>query len=276
MQRTAPLAGPLCTHSSLAADLRSIGVNHNSILLVHSSLSALGFVCGGAEIVVRALLEVLRDNITDTQGTLVVPTQSGDNSNPASWQHPPVPSAWWPMICASMPPYDPRTTRTRSMGVIAETVRTWPGAVRSAHPQTSFAAIGPQAREIMDGHTLDCMLGERSPLAKLEERDAKVLLLGVGWDVCTAFHLAEYRIKVPAIENNSFAVMTKKGREWMTVRDVSVNGDDFGEMGESFESEGFVLRGRVGGADARLFLLGDAVRYAESWLPLHRPSITKS
>lgn len=271
MQKTLPSAGPLCTRSSLASDLRSLGVASSSILLVHSSLSSLGFVCGGAEAVVLALLEVLGE-----KGTLVVPTHSSDNSDPTLWQHPPVPSEWWSEIRASMPAYNQRTTRTRLMGAISETVRTWPGVLRSAHPQTSFAAIGPQASGIVDGHALDCLLGGRSPLARLEERDAKVLLLGVGWDVCTAFHLAEYRSPSPTMENNSFAVMTNEGREWKTVGDVAVNGDDFGEMGESFEKVGPVLRGRVGRAAAKLFSVADAVRYAESWLPLHRPHKTNT
>lgn len=267
-----PLAsGPLCTRSSLAADFRSLGINAGSILLVHSSLSKLGFVCGGPEAVILALLDLL-----GLDGTLVVPSHSGANGAPASWTNPPVPSEWWPTICASLPAYDPRTTRTRSVGVVAETVRTWPGAVRSAHPQTSFAALGRQAREIVDGHALDCMLGERSPLARLEERGSKVLLLGVGWNVCTAFHLAEYRSHNTAIEENAFAVMTEKGREWMTIQDISISGEKFGEMGENFESEGSVVRGKIGGADAKLLSLADAVRYAESWVPLNRPRKTES
>jgi aminoglycoside 3-N-acetyltransferase len=266
-----PLAsGPLCTHFSLAADFRSLGINPGTILLVHSSLKKLGFVCGGAEAVIFALLDVLGPD-----GTLVVPSCTGENSDPAFWTNPPVPPEWWPAIRASYPAYDPRTTRIRrAIGVVPETVRTWPGAVRSAHPQTSFAAIGPQAHAILDGHALDCMLGERSPLARLEESGAKVLLLGVGWSVCTAFHLAEYRGKNPPMEENAFAVMTEKGREWMTVQEVSTSGEKFGEMGESFESKGSVVRGKVGGADVRMFSLADAVRYAESWLPVHRPSKT--
>ena len=263
-----PLAsGPLCTRASLAADFRSVGISPGCILLVHSSLSRLGFVCGGAEAVILALLDTL-----GPEGTLVVPTFSGENSDPAFWSNPPVPSEWWPEIRASYPAYDPRTTRTRSVGVIPETMRTWPGVVRSAHPQTSFAAIGRQARAILDGHALDCMLGEQSPLARLEEHGANVLLLGVGWSICTAFHLAEHRTPDPPLEHNAFAYMTEDGRKWVTLPEVvAINGDKFGEMGESFESQGLVVLGKVGGANVKLFRLGDAVKYAESWLPVHRP-----
>lgn len=266
-----PPRGPLCTRSSLAADFRLLGIKSGWTLLVHSSLSSLGFVCGGTEAVVLALLDVLGE-----RGTLVVPTHSSDNSNPGIWQSPPVPSEWWPVIRESTPAFDPRTTRTRLMGTIPETVRTWPEAVRSAHPQTSFAAVGPHGNEIVNGHAVDCLLGEHSPLARLEEMGAKVLLLGVGWDVCTAFHLAEYRVPNPPMEEISFAVKTEEGREWKTVQDVAVNSDDFEELGDGLEKNGSVIRGRVGGADARLFSLVDAVKYAEKWLPSHRPHKSES
>ncbi|NKE63060.1 AAC(3) family N-acetyltransferase [Lentzea sp. PSKA42] len=256
--------GPLCTRESIATELGQAGLRPGDTVLVHSSLSSLGWVCGGAEAVVLALLDALGDD-----GTLVVPAHSGDNSDPALWQHPPVPEAWWDDIRASMPHYDPRTTRTSGVGVIPEVVRTWPGAVRSAHPQTSFAAIGPRAAEVVAGHDLDCQLGERSPLARLEELGARVLLLGAGFGSCTAFHLAEYRIRAPEADN-AFAITTPRGRRWTTVRDIALDSDDFEELGAAFAEERPVRYGRVGAAVTRLFSLADAVAYAEVWLAARR------
>jgi aminoglycoside 3-N-acetyltransferase len=210
--------------------------------------------------VVRGLLDTLGPD-----GTLVVPTQSGDLSDPAHWANPPVPEDWWETIRTAMPAYDPLVTPTRGIGVLPETVRTWPGALRSAHPQTSFAALGPRAAEVTEGHAPDCRLGEHSPLARLEALDARVLLLGAGYDTCTSFHLAEYRIPAPRV---------KVGRPgpagWEVVTEVSIDSDRFDELGHDFERDRPVVRGKVGAADVRLFPVADAVAYAERWLAVHR------
>ncbi|MBK3627765.1 AAC(3) family N-acetyltransferase [Streptomyces sp. MBT49] len=253
--------GPLVTRDSLTAELYALGVVPGEILLVHSSLSSLGWVCGGPVTVVRGLLDALGPD-----GTLVVPTQSGDLSDPALWSNPPVPAQWWDRIRATMPVYDPRTTPALGVGVVPETVRTWPGAVRSAHPQTSFAALGARAAELTEGHAPDCRLGERSPLARLEKAGARVLLLGTGYDTCTSFHLAEYRIPAPLVE------VGRPGPDgtWEVMTEVSIDSDRFDELGHDFERDRDVVRGRVGAADARLFTVAEAVAYAERWLPLHR------
>ncbi|GGT10008.1 aminoglycoside N(3)-acetyltransferase [Streptomyces griseoviridis] len=253
--------GPLVTRGALAAGLRALGVRDGETLLVHSSLRSLGWVCGGAVAVVQGLLDALGPD-----GTLVVPTQTADLSDPALWQDPPVPEEWWPTIRNAMPPYDPATTPSRGVGVVPETVRTWPGALRSAHPQTSFAAVGPRAAEVVSGHAADCRLGERSPLATLERTGARVLLLGAGYGSCTAFHLAEYRIPSSLVE-----VGRPGPYGWERVTEVSITSDRFDELGHDFERDRPVVRGTVGAADARLFPVADAVAYAERWLALHRP-----
>ena len=258
---TPPPTGPLVTRDTVSAQLLSLGVRPGETLLVHSSLSSLGWVCGGAVAVVQGLLDALGPD-----GTLVVPAQSSDLSDPALWSNPPVPEEWWPAIRAQMPSYDPLVTPTRGVGVLPETVRTWPGARRSAHPQTSFGALGPRAAEITEGHATDCRLGERSPLARLELLDARVLLLGAGYDACTAFHLAEYRIPSPLVE-----VGRPAAGGWEKVTEVSITSERFDELGSDFERDRPVVRGKVGAADTRLFPVADAVAYAERWLALHRP-----
>lgn len=260
---------PLCTRQSLANDLRTLGIKEGEIILLHSSLSSLGWVSGGAETVVHALLDTLSGT-----GTLVVPSHTGDNSDPGTWQSPAVPEEWHAKIRDTMPGYDARTTRTFRMGAIVETVRTWPGAARSAHPQTSFAAVGCKAAELVADHSVGCRFGEESPIARLEAANARILLLGVGFQRCTAFHLAECRVSTTQ-EDVSFAVCTPHGREWMTVQDTAHSDDKFDQLGLDFGRDRPVIQGIVGGASARLFSLPSAVDYAQSWLPKHRSGMPK-
>ncbi|MDQ1286693.1 MAG: aminoglycoside 3-N-acetyltransferase [Actinomycetota bacterium] len=246
------------THESIAADLRSLGLEAGRTVLVHASLRSLGWVCGGALAVVQALLDVL-----GPEGTLVVPTFTSDNRDPSRWKDPVVPEEWWPTIRERLPAFDPALTPGHRMGAISEQVRSWPRALRSTHPHTSFAALGPLASEIVSGHELTCHLGERSPLARLEDADALVLLLGVGWERCTCFHLAEYRQPSPPVRQYEGAVLGPRGREWVTFEDVDLDDSDFARLGAAFEASAPVATGTVGAAASKLFAIRLAVTFAD-------------
>jgi aminoglycoside 3-N-acetyltransferase len=255
------------TRAELAEDLRALGVRVGDLLLVHSSVKALGWIPGGPVAVAQAL----RDAVGDT-GTLVVPTQTATNTDPAGWGHPPVPQSWWPVIRDHTPGFDPALTPGEHMGRVTEVVRTWPGALRSSHPQTSFAALGLLAAEVVAVHDLDSQCGERSPLAPLERLGARILILGATFGDCTAFHLAEYRVPgAAAMTTHGAAVLTADGgRAWVTFEDLDVDEDDFDEIGEHLVSTGVVSTGRVGEADCHLVDLATAVDTARRWMAEHR------
>ncbi len=255
------------TIDSIVRDLRALGVAQGSVLLVHSSLSSMGWVCGHAHAVIVALQEALGPS-----GTLVMPTQSAHLSEPSHWQSPPVPSSWWPVIRTAMPPYDERMTPTRGMGVIPECFRNQDGAVRSRHPQVSFAARGAKAWEIVSDHAYDYALGEQSPLARMYDLDASVLLLGVDHDRNTSLHLAEYRAEYPGkMKVQSAAPVTIEGeRVWRTLADINIRSDDFKKLGEAMRKARLINVGMVAQAQAQLFSQRAAVDFAIEWIESHR------
>ncbi len=237
------------TRSSLTADLRAAGIMPGETVMVHSALSALGWVAGDSATVVAALLDAVAPG-----GTLVMPAQSGHLSDPAQWRAPPVPADWIDAIRAEMPVYDAETTPTRGMGRIAEHFRTWPGTRRSAHPNCSFTANGPDAEAILAAHRLESPVGEGSPLTRLYECDATILMLGVDFDSCTMLHLAEVRAWPDRPEKTEGAPVLIDGvRHWVTYQAPPTGESDHFIALEPLLREAGLLRVvKVGSAEAKL------------------------
>ena len=260
----------LATVESLQADFKALGVKKGMVLIVHSSLSAIGWVCGGAVAVIIALQEVLGET-----GTLVMPTHSTDLSDPSQWENPPVPESWWQTIRETMPAYDPDLTPTRSMGKIAETFRKQKGVLRSAHPQSSFCACGPQASYIINDHSLAYGMGENSPLARIYDLGGFVLLLGVDYSSNTSIHLAEYRADFLSkrVVQEGAPISQAGSRVWTTFEDIDVNASDFDRIGKDFlrsDAGKVVQHGKVGIANCQLMPQPAVVDFAVDWLGKNR------
>jgi len=257
------------TPRTLTQDLRSLGVADGMTLLVHTSMSALGWVAGGSQAVIEALIAAVGDD-----GTLVMPAHSTGLSEPSQWRNPPVPESWWPIIRDETPAFDADLTPTRMMGVIAEGFRTYPEVRRSSHPQVSFAARGPNAGIVVADHSFDRPLGDRSPLGRLYDLDGYILLLGVGHVNNTALHLAEYRADYPGKEwvTQGAPVKIDGERRWVTFEDLEGDSDDFEAIGGAFGAAGFERRGQVGSGEGRLMNVRKLVDFAADWMTSHRKS----
>lgn len=251
----------------IVGDLRTLGVALDDRLFVHTSLSRLGFVPGGAQAVVEALIESVGPN-----GLIAMPTFSAHLSDPRNWRKPPIPQTWHEETRAAMPAYDPQKLPTRAMGVINECFRSWPGALRSAHPHDSFTAWGAGAADIVAPHELAHAMDELSPLGRLYDADAKVLLLGPSFGNCTSFHLAECRSgKLPPRIFTGAPMIVDGERQWVPFTAPDFQGDDFEDLGSAFEKATHsVSAGKVGEATCGLFRMCAAVDFAVEWLQRHR------
>jgi aminoglycoside 3-N-acetyltransferase len=255
--------------TDIAQDLRALGLEAGRTLLLNASLRVMGSVAGGAATVVQAVRDVL-----GPAGTLVVPTTTAENSDTSRAYLASVAGLTPAQARAhrdGMPPFDRATTPATGAGRIAEEIRTTQGAIRSAHPQSSFAAVGPLARSLMRGHRIDCHLGEESPLGKLYVAGAWVLLLGVGFSSCTPLHLAEYKyLPSPPLRTYRCVVRYRGRRLWRAYRDVVLDDSDFEVIGEVLDKNMDMHRGYIGNAESRLMPVRPVVDFATNWMYEHR------
>lgn len=229
--------------------------------MVHSSLSSIGYVIGGAQTVVGALIDVL-----GPRGTLVMPSFSPEVSDPANWDDGSFTGEALSIARDNIPTFNAAVTPT-SMGAIAETFRTWPGVVRSAHPQVSVTARGPLAEKIVAPHEFAWGQGAGSPFERLYDLDAMLLLLGVGFNRATFLHFSESRVPHGRRKTRRIPIDHQGERTWISVPDV---GDDlntyFPRIGEEFVNTGCASIGLIGQAPSTLASSRALVEFAANFL----------
>lgn len=216
--------------------LREMGLIEGDIVLVHSSLSSFGYVEGGADAVIDALLESV-----GPLGTVMVPTLTG--SEKLSATNPPV--------------FYPSSTPCWT-GRIPETFRKRQGAVRSRHPTHSVAAIGAMAEYLTRGHercATPCGVG--SPYVKLAEMGGYILFMGVTLECNTTFHTVEELANVPYHMQPDWVeakIVDDNGTVEVTRIRLHLYGParDFEKMEPILLSEGIMKKGMIGDSTLRL------------------------
>ncbi len=249
----------LITQHSLASQLTALGVSPGDGVFVHASMRAIGPVVGGPRAVILALRAAVGED-----GLIAMPGFSTDAYWP-EWLDPSTLSqAERAEVEAGAPGFDVATSPTVGMGAIAELFRTWPGTLRSDHPTVSVCVHGRDAGRFVQSHSRPFACGPGTPFVSLIERPAmKVLLLGVGWNRCTALHTAETLATPRRYKVRRF----KENGAWHETDDVA---DDLGRLfptaGAAFEATGAVAEGPVGDAPAKLAPMAELVGFAAEFI----------
>ncbi len=233
---------------ALRRDLEEAGIRAGDVLLVHSSLKAIGWVDGGPMSVVHALQDAV-----SPRGTLVMPTFT---YNVAGW---------------GLGAFDVAQTPSAT-GLLTECFRRMPGVFRSCHPSHSFAAWGALARDIAHAPLGYSPLGAGSPLDLVRLAGGKILLAGVGQERNSTLHLAECLAPVPYLH---ISFTPGQAHEIGLIRDpreavpiplplVEMPGssEGFGAIDAPLRERGLVLDVRLGHARCRLMESGPMVAAA--------------
>lgn len=260
-------ASSILTREDLTAAFRRCGAAEGQHIFVHTSLSKLGYVVGGAEALIRALLDIV-----GKEGTLMMPSQTWKNLDPTTGVHWEARQEWWPVIREHWPAYDKEVTPAVGMGAAAEMFRKWPGAERSDHPARSVAAVGKHAAYLTEGHDLSNIFGKGSPLDKLYQLDGRILLIGVGYDKNTSLHLAEAiaQFSSKSYAQESSAIMINGKREWVTYETQAVDDGDFVRLGAEYDSEKGIPVHQVGSAQVRFLEQRPFIDWAVAWMEKNR------
>lgn len=243
------------SREELVTGWRRLGVLPAMTLMVHSSLSSLGHVDGGAAAVVESLLEAV-----GTSGTVVVPTFTRQVADPCpGWRG--IPDDEVRAKRDAVPLFD--SEMISSMGAIPEAVRTLPAARRSPHPQASVAAVGAHATEITAAQDLGFALGDRSPFGRMYDLNARILLIGVGHNRNTFLHHVESLTPRPRLKVRRFPTEVEGERVWVETLDVGNDNDTyFPLLGHEYEQHAGISPVLVGAARCRLVPARELVDYA--------------
>lgn len=249
------------TRSSLAADLRALGLAGGDAVLIHAALRRLGPVLGGPDTVIDALRDVV-----GPEGTLLAycdwQIDEGALADPA--------------LREEVPPFDPARSRAiRDHGAFPEMLRTMPGARRSGNPGASCTALGARADWFTADHPLDYGYGPDSPFGRLVTAGGKVLMLGAPLDTMTLLHHAEHIADFPnkRIKRGEAPMLIDGRKVWRSYEEFDTGDppegqpdDYFATIVRAYLAKGCGNAGRIAEADCVLVDAAPMVGFAREWM----------
>ena len=236
------------TKQDLMNHMAEMGVDPKGTLLVHSSMKSIGQVEGGADTVLDAMMEYMKD------GLLILPTHT------------------WDRINLKNPVFDVDITDS-CVGVLTNLFRKREGVVRSLHPTHSVAAYGKDAAEYTAGEEkTNSPCPREGCWGRLYDRKAQILMLGCTLSSYTFLHSVEEWADVPGRltkEEHPLYSVDMDGVKHAVPqhRHAGANSGWFPKMEEEYIERGAVRLTRFGDAVCRLC---DAVKTADialEWLP---------
>ncbi|MBW9212807.1 MULTISPECIES: aminoglycoside N(3)-acetyltransferase [Terrabacteria group] len=251
------------TKGKLISGLQMLGITGSQILEVHTKMSAFNYVIGGAKTIVDGLFELCQNG-----GTILMPTQVADNSEPSDWKNPPISPELWKTVRQEIPVFDSESSDTHYMGSVVLNFQHRKGVVSSGHPSDSYAAWGRYAKLLVNGQSMHFPLSEESPAARLYELKGYVLLMGVDFSSCTALHLAEYRADCRPVEIQGAMIETKDEHKWKEYLNLQLDSDDFVRVEQILRKKELLRETTICGCPVMLFsavaAIDEATRYLEN------------
>ncbi len=265
MQPSEPL---FHTRASLRSDLERLGVRYGDMVMVHAAMRRVGPLLNGPDALIGALMDAVGPN-----GTLMAYVDWDACYDVLLDEEGRVPPEWRDHI----PPFDVASSRAiRDNGILAEFIRTTPGARRSGNPGASVAALGARAEWLTAEHPLDYGYGEGSPFAKLVEAGGKVLMVGAPLDTMTLLHHAEHLAGIPnkRIRRYEVPFAAVAGVEWRMVEEFDTSDpvvpglaeDYFATVVREFLASGQGRKGPTGSAASVLVDAAAICAFAVDWL----------
>ena len=260
----------MITRSQLVRELRELGLTEGQTVMLHASVKNIGWVVGGPDVVLDAILEILTDS-----GTLMMF---------AIWEDQPYSLPEWSKerqqaYLDECPPFDPARSRAdrKGLGILAEYLRTRPGSYRSRHP-FSYVAVGERAKWITDEHPWRYNNGPGSPSAKLCEASGLVLLLGSPVRSITLLHYAEHLANVPnkRITQYRMPMLQNGQRVWMDFEEYDIYrgivdwpDNYFETIVREYLAAGNGRTGTIGAAESYLLEAQSLTSFGVNWMEEH-------